>query len=340
VEHEGEGIVPGEARFGITRPEDVTTGAAPLPSTGWPTPVPWTAAEVVFLLLLGQLCTSLAFELFTVTGTYRHLYGPDLVRLARSTEPAGELARYRLLLWAGPAAFVIQFPVALGLLRALGGARPCDLGLTTRRLGTNLLAGLAAAAPFTVAVYALNRLLISLSEPGKEHPYTQLIQSGALSGAELGLLVLQAVVLAPVWEELLFRGVLQPYFATRRWGAHAAMTAAVALGLLSSAGPVREAVAAGPLAVLKASAPALTALALVPVYLLVWWRSRSLVGPALFATAVLFGWFHAGVWPTPVPLTLLGLGLGYLAYRTQSLVGPIVVHALFNATSCAILLVG
>jgi membrane protease YdiL (CAAX protease family) len=28
------------------------------------------------------------------------------------------------------------------------------------------------------------------------------------------------------------------------------------------------------------------------------------------------------------------LGLGYLAYRTQSLVAPVVVHALLNGLSC------
>lgn len=55
------------------------------------------------------------------------------------------------------------------------------------------------------------------------------------------------------------------------------------------------------------------------------------MGPAVFGTALLFGMLHVGVWPTPIPLFVLGLGLGWLAWRTQSLVGPIVLHALFNA---------
>ena len=39
------------------------------------------------------------------------------------------------------------------------------------------------------------------------------------------------------------------------------------------------------------------------------------------------------VWPTPIPLFALGLSLGYLAYRTQSLVAPVVLHGLFNAVA-------
>jgi membrane protease YdiL (CAAX protease family) len=51
---------------------------------------------------------------------------------------------------------------------------------------------------------------------------------------------------------------------------------------------------------------------------------------------MLFAASH-NVWPTPVPLLLLGLGLGWLASRTQSLVGPIVCHALFNGVACLVL---
>jgi hypothetical protein len=58
---------------------------------------------------------------------------------------------------------------------------------------------------------------------------------------------------------------------------------------------------------------------------------RAPVGPAVFGTALLFGMLHVGVWPTPIALFVLGLGLGWLAWRTQSLVGPIVLHSLFNA---------
>jgi membrane protease YdiL (CAAX protease family) len=46
---------------------------------------------------------------------------------------------------------------------------------------------------------------------------------------------------------------------------------------------------------------------------------------------------HVAVWPSPIPLFVLGLGLGVLAEGTRSLVGPIVVHSAFNAVSCGYL---
>ena len=58
----------------------------------------------------------------------------------------------------------------------------------------------------------------------------------------------------------------------------------------------------------------------------------------IFGTALIFAIFHANVWPTPVPLFALGLALGYLAYRTQSLVAPIVLHGLFNGVTALALL--
>ena len=39
----------------------------------------------------------------------------------------------------------------------------------------------------------------------------------------------------------------------------------------------------------------------------------------------------------PRPVAASGLGLGWLAQRTRSLAGPIVLHGLFNAVNCAML---
>jgi membrane protease YdiL (CAAX protease family) len=58
------------------------------------------------------------------------------------------------------------------------------------------------------------------------------------------------------------------------------------------------------------------------------------VGPAIYSTALLFASLHSFAWPSPIALFVLGLGLGWLAQRTQSLMGPILIHALFNAVGC------
>jgi membrane protease YdiL (CAAX protease family) len=56
---------------------------------------------------------------------------------------------------------------------------------------------------------------------------------------------------------------------------------------------------------------------------------------AIFGSAILFGQFHG--WPNAVPLVVLGLGLGWLMYRTQSLIGAMACHGLFNAVACLVL---
>jgi membrane protease YdiL (CAAX protease family) len=53
---------------------------------------------------------------------------------------------------------------------------------------------------------------------------------------------------------------------------------------------------------------------------------------ATYGSAALFGLVHG--WPNSVPLMLLALGLGWLSYRTQSLVGCMVCHGLFNSVAC------
>src|SRR5262249_4479600 len=145
-------------------------------------------------------------------------------------------------------------------------------------------------------------------------------------------------VAAPFLEELSFRGVLQPWLASRRWGSHLAMLGALAVAVSFRWNDILDAWPKGIPALVSAATPALFVLGLLPFYLLVCWRSRTPLGPAIFAASLLFACVHTSVWPTPVPLFVLAIGLGVLAHRTRCLVGPIVLHGLFNAVSCVQLL--
>jgi membrane protease YdiL (CAAX protease family) len=60
----------------------------------------------------------------------------------------------------------------------------------------------------------------------------------------------------------------------------------------------------------------------------------------IYASAALFALVHAGVWPSPIPLFFLGLGLGWLAVRTRGILVPVIVHGLFNAVSAVYVLRG
>jgi membrane protease YdiL (CAAX protease family) len=66
-----------------------------------------------------------------------------------------------------------------------------------------------------------------------------------------------------------------------------------------------------------------------------WGRQNAWL--AIFGSAMLFAVFHTGAWPAPVALLFLALVLGWLAMRTQSLIGPITLHALFNLVSLIVL---
>ena len=72
----------------------------------------------------------------------------------------------------------------------------------------------------------------------------------------------------------------------------------------------------------------------------VWRRHQHPALVAIFGSAMLFAVFHSMVWPSPVPLLLLGLALGFLAYRTQSLIAGMVLHGLFNTVACLSLVIG
>jgi membrane protease YdiL (CAAX protease family) len=330
---------------------------AAAPRKGWPTPVPWTGPEVLLALCLVYVAWPATFSLLLQgAGLYRWVYGPDPVArktsavgvaagitAARAAEPVFQrLDSYRKGLWLTNVAFPFEALTIPVLLYSLSGTRPYQLGLTGRRLGRNLFVGFIGSLvliPIVFGVYYLVTVLYRSwgTTPTEEHPLTQVAQMG-LTPVEWALLVGSAVVAAPVVEELVFRGLLQPWFAKRRGGGAAALLLAFLMALAMRRGEIAAALPRGSWAVAGECLPALFVLALVPVFLLVWWRSRTPVGPAIFGTAVLFAAFHSSVWPSPVPLLLLALGLGYLAYRAQSLAAPMLIHALFNGFNCLLIL--
>jgi membrane protease YdiL (CAAX protease family) len=56
------------------------------------------------------------------------------------------------------------------------------------------------------------------------------------------------------------------------------------------------------------------------------------IGRAILVSSAIFAVMHLPAQPQAVlPLFVLALGLGYIAYRTRSLVGPVVAHSVFNS---------
>jgi membrane protease YdiL (CAAX protease family) len=356
--------------------------------------VPWSGAACLGAVAVAALIPALVTGALDDLGFFRHLYGPAgeltqahrlavrlrpilpyLDTMGRLAQPAAptlqvpsavvqHLDQVAILcrLWGSLFALPLQIAAIVIGFRLTSGTRAYQLGLTFRRAPTDFALGFTFWLGLTPVIYLLHLLAVVgyITVAGHRpaiHPLMELAQQRP--PGQVWLMVVQAVLVAPVLEELLFRGVLQPWFGRRRWGGDLAMFIALASALFMRSGSTallpteRE-------NILTALAPALFVLAMIPVYRLFDWATtkgrpsfmvwlldglathdpvnREQTARAIFGTSMLFASFHAAVWPTPIPLFGLGMGLGWLAYRTQGLVAPITLHMLFNAVGVGMLL--
>lgn len=220
----------------------------------------------------------------------------------------------------------ISIPIAL---RGLSGTRPYQLGLTLWHWWPNVVLGcigwiiLTPVADGVQFIANVAEVWLTGQEPA-EHPLVQTLMQNP-SAAMWGLIAFLTILGAPAVEELLFRGVFQRWLCRDGRRANIAVLIAVTISALIG-------VSSSDLGWMVFAALILV----VDVFfadLARPWLPEKQAARGVYATAVIFGLSHYPIWPTPVPLTVLGLGLGWLAYRTQSLVPSMVAHGLFNAVT-------
>lgn len=296
----------------------------------------------------------------------------------------------RQILWASPLFFFLVLALIFGLLYAMSRTRPRHYGLTPTRWPQGVLQGIVAfalAVPPVLVMYGL----ILLFQDEQPHELQKIAKEG-LWPVEWLLLAFLACVVAPVLEEITFRGLLQGWLRRASLAGHVMVCV---WALFFSAFPLAAALEGNEKALPLEEAwyplgfAALLVLCYAWIFLKVW-RGLLREGPlymmvplspeelerqravarngdqeddeddeqktllkidpqrwgafergngrlAILGSAMLFASMH-GAWPSPIPLFLLGLVLGWLTHRTQSLVGPILLHACFNAVAFGSLL--
>lgn len=297
--------------------------------------VPWGVGEVWGILILVLfLWPVLARDVLMESGFFRWVYGPDFPRtwLELMQAPDSAMLRARATPWISALSFPFQVLSVLLVVRLGSGTRPYQLGLTWHRFRQNFRLGALGFMVLTPLSYGV-LLLVQPEGGGEEHAFTRVVVNRA-TRLELTAIIFVAVVVAPIVEELLFRGVLLRWEVCRGGGGLLSMMLALLFSLHQRWDRLETGWSSRDWEMLwQALLPTLFVLGVVPVFVVArWWRGAA--AGAIVGTALCFAAGHV-TWPHPIPLFILGLGLGWLAQRTQSLLGPILLHALFNGVACA-----
>jgi membrane protease YdiL (CAAX protease family) len=341
------------ALFGVT----LTLVLAPALVKGWPSKllparrdrlVPWGGIEVLAAFFVLEIVTPLFLDIVLLnTGSFPFLY--DLTGGSFQDTLANDLQRQgeHLTFWIACFSFPVKIALFLLWFRLSPGFHLYQLGLTKYRFWKSLILGwlcwLVVGLPCDLLFLLLNKGYLWLF-PGEPeiHTLTKIAQAGA-TRFEWGLMIVSAVLVAPVMEELFFRGILLRWLTVSSRGVVIVMGIALALVLSARIGKAETAWLARDWSGLgNASAPVVFTLIVIAgmqnldrFHL----RRRTLTQwRAIGATSLLFAIAHANFWPSPIPLFLFALCLGWLACRTQSILPGIVTHALFNGVACIQLL--
>jgi membrane protease YdiL (CAAX protease family) len=292
-------------------------------------PVPWSGFELLVLFPFAFEAPSALIEPFlSRSGFYEAVYGADA--------PDAAWVPMRPL-WDA----VFFVPLFAGLVLLLRHtlyqdwkSEPWRPSSIPARTALGVFAWLAIHPPVWIVHFIVSVVFFALSWTVDEHPLEKSFREGR-PAIDNAVFIVQVCVLTPILEELLFRGLLLPWIFGRKHRA----------GLVV----IIAAVVSVPLAALRAGGDwelMLGPIAFAILLLAGWFvfhrrhprkqRSRG----AIYASAVLFALVHTSVWPTPIPLFVLGLGLGWLALRTRGILAPAIVHGLFNAVSVLFVLRG
>jgi membrane protease YdiL (CAAX protease family) len=280
--------------------------------------VPWGVGSVVGLVLI-----YLGVSKGIVSLVDPWIRGGHAVPISKANSESEAFSLEQMLLVALiNVTMIIVVPVLLALT---SGARRYHFGLAggLRRFGKDCLTGAIACLVVSPIVYGIQILAVTVWKRNA-HPMEMMIRDDH-SWPVVVLAFLSGVVLAPIAEELFFRGVLMGWL-TKVWARtdsarpNTLVPEHVEIGSPGLDEPEFE--------IRPVEQPDEFANGVAPRPS----RSYVRVMPNVM-TSLVFAGIHADQWPAPVAIFVLSLALGALYQRTGRLLAPIALHATFNGVS-------
>lgn len=285
-------------------------------------PVPWNglamAAVVVLFMFLPSAIFLAARDRFTAG--LEPAAQAEFAALEEGTKPT--FPGYAVtILKADCAGKLIGAALVVAFLAGVFRADGRDLGLSLHRFGRNLRLGLLAFFIITPPVMVLQASLIHFTGFEYDHP----LIVGLRDRSNRDILywsLITAIVVAPLVEELFFRGLLQG------WLERAVVKFQTSLNAEQLRAYERP----------TTDNPLLADPQLAATHAPIPMPGPSHIPNVI--TSILFGLAHwgPGSGPAPFVLFVFSLGLGYLYRQTHSIWPGTVVHFLLNSLSMAMLL--
>jgi membrane protease YdiL (CAAX protease family) len=301
-----------------------------------PFPVAFTGIDVVLLTFGLIFADVISFAIVSQTTVMKRLLPVDVA----TESPAGLDVLGGLAIAEAQRSEITRTAI-VGLVARILSAGVAVLIVLGHRLAANPLAlrwagpstiGLAAVAwlviaPTVLAISAfVSQLMMQWGGSVEVHPLSTI---GGIPSLAFVFLV-SACVATPIFEELLVRGIVLPWAVHDQRRSWLVIVPAAVFAFMGAKDHFLG------VACFLAASVGLMA------YVLQTQRQRTECDEiaAVLSTSILFASLHSSVWPTPIPLFVFSIGLGWLAVRTGGVTAPIIVHGLLNAVSAIYVLRG
>lgn len=288
----------------------------------------------------GQVVLLGFLSMFVVGIALAALFANELRDLPEDTAaPQRLLLQLEILRWGVLGnAIILALVLAFSFwqVKLTAGEQKPWLGLLPngRDVRNGVLMGLVCTPLLLIMQGLLQALSQQFLHEQQEHPYIEMIRKNKdIDHAQvfelLGWITLSVTIIAPILEELLFRGLLQGWLR----GKYQTVTDRI----LPRSPSVYDPTPVDDLVLHESGNPyeaPQVRVTLAPAELQ---RRRLVAWAPVFITSGAFAVAHLGHGPAPIPLFLFSLALGYLYEKTGRLAPSIIAHFMLNLCTSILL---